>query len=344
MVGDMAGLFSELGVSGRYGAELSIREINREGGIDGRELELLVESHNNSPQLAEARARELDERGAQAIIGFFISAMSAPMQRVAEAEELLFLSPTISDGTLTGIDDNILRLIPDSTEEGSFLAKYILARGDVRRVALLHESRNTAYSAAVTEACRRVLTRAGVEIALSAMVEGEWEQGMRGRLRALAGERVDALVVIASAPDVALTCQLLSERDRETPVFSSMWAMTGDLLRLGGRSVERCYISGFYNPFLERPAFMRFKERYRAAYGREPSFASAFAYEAAEILAYGLAHREKPNTAALKRAILEKGVFRGIQGEIRFDDYGDVERQAYIFTVRNGQFAPVVGQ
>ena len=61
------------------------------------------------------------------------------------------------------------------------------------------------------------------------------------------------------------------------------------------------------------------------------------AYESAGYLATALRHNPRPE--ALKQTLQEVDRFAGLQGEIRFNRYGDPQRQTFLAIIRDGRFA-----
>ena len=58
--------------------------------------------------------------------------------------------------------------------------------------------------------------------------------------------------------------------------------------------------------------------------------------EATQILLDALSKTDNPK--ALKGVILNQSVYQGLQGEIRIDKFGDVQRKQFLITVKDGRF------
>lgn len=73
----------------KLGLELAVAEINRSGGILGRQVELLIEDDDGSPAPgAEAALRMIKGQGAEAIIGGFVTAIRSYLDRTLQRERL----------------------------------------------------------------------------------------------------------------------------------------------------------------------------------------------------------------------------------------------------------------
>ncbi|MEY8195388.1 MAG: ABC transporter substrate-binding protein, partial [Cycloclasticus sp.] len=70
MSGDMSGLSADIGVEMKRGLELGFAEINASGGVQGRNIRLLVRDDGYVPLMAARNVRQLiDEEHVNAILG-----------------------------------------------------------------------------------------------------------------------------------------------------------------------------------------------------------------------------------------------------------------------------------
>jgi branched-chain amino acid transport system substrate-binding protein len=87
----------------------------------------------------------------------------------------------------------------------------------------------------------------------------------------------------------------------------------------------------------QSPAFLDFQARYRARFGRAPTFASVASYEAVLVLAAAL-EKTDGQAKGLPQALAETRNFEGPMGTISMDKYGDAVRTNFLFTIQDGQF------
>ena len=85
-VGSMSGPFAVAGVPGRQGTILAVEEINKQGGVLGRQLKLLLRDDKSSPEEGARAFRELVAEGALVVTGTAPSHVSAAIN--ANAREL----------------------------------------------------------------------------------------------------------------------------------------------------------------------------------------------------------------------------------------------------------------
>jgi branched-chain amino acid transport system substrate-binding protein len=102
-LGELSGPFSIWGVSARDGMRLAVEDLNADGGIDGRPIELVERDTQGVPDEGVTAFRELIERrGVVAAGGPVSSDVALAVSRVAEEEGVpLFLVMAGSDRILT---------------------------------------------------------------------------------------------------------------------------------------------------------------------------------------------------------------------------------------------------
>jgi branched-chain amino acid transport system substrate-binding protein len=334
MVSGLTGRHSDLGISSRNGATLAVSEINDAGGIGGRKLELIVRDDGQDPDQARRAVTELVDLGVVAMIGHATSSMASATLPIVNRAQVLMISPTVSSPEFSGLDDWFVRVAGASDLLARRLAQVALERTHVRRVAVILDSTNAAYSRPWASAFRQVLEASG-----GAVVELSFASSGGTFFAALAEDAlrsgVDAAVAVANALDAAAIFQQLRKRSATVKLFGSDWSLTQELMAQGGAATEGALFSQGINMMDTSPGFRRFLDSYQARFHRPADFAATLSYEAVQLLAAGL--RRDATRNGIRRAVLESGTIQGLQGPLRLDRFGDVERPIHLFTVDHGR-------
>lgn len=102
----LTGFLGPLGEYGQLGVQLAVEEINAEGGVTGRPIELLLEDSVN-PATASSKAERYLERDEVAIIiGEISSASGLAIAQVVERHKKLFVNTGCNSDALRGDDCN----------------------------------------------------------------------------------------------------------------------------------------------------------------------------------------------------------------------------------------------
>jgi branched-chain amino acid transport system substrate-binding protein len=337
----LTGLNSEIGVTGRNGAELAVEQINAAGGVRGRSLELLVRDDKGDADAAADVDAKLAAAGVVAIIGHMASSSGLKAVPAAGALKLPLISPTISSSAYSGKDDYFFRVIGENSLQGVALAAYAYEDLGLRRVAAAYEWTNRAYTADVFQSFREEFERRGgaVSDAVTFTTAVGFDYGPT--LTRMLEFRPDGLLSVAGPADNAALCALLERRASPLPVLAGMWSMTQDLIQLGGRSADRMILAGSMDPASDTDSFRAFDEAYRERYGAAPSFSSVHSYEAVRLLAAALKRSSSLRGEDIRAAILDLDRIDGLQDDFTFDRFGDADRPYKVFRVVDGRFTRV---
>ncbi|MCF8061008.1 MAG: ABC transporter substrate-binding protein [Deltaproteobacteria bacterium] len=334
--GCMSGRLSDLGIAGRNGVILATEELNAAGGLNGRTVKLLTRDDHQDPETAVRSDRELIEQGVVAIIGHMTSAMTHAALPQLNREGIPMISPTATSNRLNGLDDSLIRVMPPNRAETDHLARHAFHNLGLRRMAVLYDLSNRAYSEDYFENFKSSFETLGGRIVhVDRFTSGpgtDFSELGAGLLR----PGLDGLLLVAGGMDTAMICQYVRMYGIDLPVISSGWAMTKDLLHHGGRTVEGLVFSHLMNQDSREDRFIAFRRRFRERFGEEPDFAAAHGYEAARMLFRGLQTTKDPKP--LKQAILAQDSFFGVQGDFSLDRFGDPKRDRFLTRVRNGEF------
>lgn len=197
------------------GAELAAAELNRDGGVDGREVVLEVLDHAGSPQRAVANARSAVDRGAAALITDGTGAVA-----VAEVTDPVPLPVfVVFEGGASIVDPEqrptIFRLAPANAPMSRRLADYVSEKAE--RIALLSDT--SSYGREGADATRAALGRNQVEVVADvALPEGGGDVAAQVLQARRAG--AELLVVWARASGVAAVLRAARGSGWDVPVYT----------------------------------------------------------------------------------------------------------------------------
>lgn len=335
----LSGLKSELGISGRNGAQLAVEEINRNGGIRGRKLELLVIDDKNDAKIACAVDQKLAKQGVNIIIGHMVSSVAIDTVKNAKENKVLLISPTIATDELSQIDDNFMRVIASNKVQGYSLAKAVLRETSVRSMAIVYDENNASFAKIIKESFETQMKDSGASVV--ANVSFKNRSDLKRIISEVRKSKADGVLLIASAIDAGMFCQQSRKENLKLPVFSPMWTMTNDFIQAGGADAEGAYLISQVDLENEEVKYVEFQKAYQERYGEVPSFSSVLSYDAVMVAAAAIQEAGTDSPDQVKEAILRVGEFSGLQGPIKMDGFGDVKNSYYLYRVQNGMFKKV---
>jgi branched-chain amino acid transport system substrate-binding protein len=311
-IGGLSGRVADLGIGGRNGAILAVEQRNRSGGINGRPIELIAEDDQQDTEIAKQAVARLLARQVEVIIGPMTSAMAIAVVPQINATTVPLISPTVTTNALTGIDDQFFRVVAPTARHVFKSAEYHYRQLGLRRVVLVCDLRNKAYTESWAGDFRQAF------VALGGKVVGEIGFAEDDALSTLAARALasgpDGVLIIANSVDTGLLVQQIRLRDRKVQLATAEWAATERLIELGGQAVEGVVVAQYVDRQNDRPAYLAFLQAYRERFAHEPGFAGLTAFDATNVALDALASMQKQQT--LKQALLARGEFVGAQSLI----------------------------
>lgn len=337
-VGPLTGRNAGMGVQARNGALLAVEQVNKEGGVAGRRLELFVKDEGDTPEAARKADQELFSVGVVAVVGHLTSSQVLATLPLFEKQGTVLISPTASTPEVTGKKDNFYRVVPDNRDLAQSLAKYVWRKMNLDKAFLLADRDNAPFSESFNAAFAELFVKQGGVVVRK--MDFSSREGLDWEALVKEIEKSDAQIVVlsASARDAARLAQALTATQTRIRLACSFWSMAGEALASGGKAMEGAVFASSYVEDMENPAFRDFATRYESRFGWRPDFSAAFSYESIQLLVAAL-EKTQGNRAGLNEALLSGGSVRGVVEDFKLDPWGDVERNSYIVGVRDGKYA-----
>ncbi len=310
LVAPITGPSAAVGEEIRRSAELAVADVNARGGIDGRQVALLVYDDQNDPELARTRAAEIVQDGrALAVLGHNSSAATLAGSKVYEAAGLPYVSATASADEVTRSGSWGFTTIFNNTAQGNFLATYIAHILGEQTVSIvysdepygrsLHDALTASLPADVTAAntWRVDMSEEGRAQSLAAAVEG------------IAAEPATGTVVLAvsraEAHDLLLGLRRAGVKQRLIGVDAIGFSAFAEMFKDEPEEQQRpgFFTDGIYaaTPLIydSAPAAAQaLAEIYGARYHEDMSWRGVKVYDGALALFEALRRGQVSNTAA----------------------------------------------
>ncbi|MFJ6077989.1 ABC transporter substrate-binding protein [Pseudarthrobacter sp. NPDC092419] len=104
VIGPKTGPLAEIGENQVAGAEVAVEQINATGGVLGRQLKLVVQDEQTTPETAAAAVRNLSNQGVNLIVGMLSSASCLAVAPTLEGMDIAMVATGCTNDGLTGKD------------------------------------------------------------------------------------------------------------------------------------------------------------------------------------------------------------------------------------------------
>jgi branched-chain amino acid transport system substrate-binding protein len=319
------------------GIELAVEEINDKGGINGKQVRLIIEDSAAAPDKAvEAVHKLIDADGVKYIIGDSWSSTTVAMVPITNEENVILISPIAILDELSE-DDMFFRTIPTTDGMMKELAEYAYNNMGARRVAVLRQA--TPFGVEHTQDFKKYFEKLGGEVVAEESFPLT-QNDVRTEITKVMQKEPDTIFNIhATGPPIGLLIKQAKELDVDVKWISSFGVQNDPLVKAYKNEVEGLVYAYPDDSRLDNDK-TGFVSRYKEKYNETPSLYAANSYDAMIVLSKAIEHSGE-DSAEIKKYLLNMQEHKGASGNFKFDENGDIDKTIIIKTVRDGKFVEV---
>jgi branched-chain amino acid transport system substrate-binding protein len=332
----LTGDWAEYGNDFKRAVTMVVDKANREGGINGRQIELVIaDSRGDAKESVLIAEKFVADPAVIAQIGDFSSSSTMASAPVYEKAGMVQISPTASHQDWTKKGEFMFRVVATQGFEGPYNARWAVADLKKKKIATIYINNDWGVDANkyfVAEA-----RRLGADIvAEEAFTPGEKDfSAIITKLKRLEPELVYLPTFYADF--AAIMNQ--AERARFKPaVLANSSLFSAKTIELGGKAVEGTMIPVNYFYSDPRPAAQAFTQQYKALYGAEPNQFAALAYDAAGVLVAALKAVGTDSRAKVREGLIGLKGYEGATGPISYAEGRDPAKQLVRIMIRDGRW------
>lgn len=332
-------------VSTERGVELAKDQINEQGGLFGRPVQLVSVDNHGKPEDSVAAIQQLSVRHVSAIIGPDLADCARAVIPSVEAVRIPLISPagTQPDVTVDARTHEVYRYMFRATfinaSQGRAMADYALKQLHAERAAIFYYP-DQGYAQGLAEYFHSAFVAGGGSVPVFKAVTDP---------AALADEislvRRNGIQVI----------YLPGYDDWTIPAISAFRSAGVDLPLLGPDGwnglkmvqdlpqayLSQLYFTDHYAGTEANPQAKAFANAYYEKYGLWPDSYAALGYDAMMLVAQAIERCQSADAPAVAAELVKTIDYQGATGKISLDANHDAVRDVYILTFKNGQPAAV---
>ena len=175
VAGPMTGEYASFGAQFQAGAEAAVADINKAGGVLGKQLKLEVGDDACDPKQARSVAEQLAAKNVLLVAGHYCSGSSIPASDVYNEAGIVQISPGSTNPKYTDQrpkDGFSYRVCGRDDQQGSVAGNYLATEFKDKNVAILDDK--TAYGKGLAEETKKAMNAAGkMEVFADTITAGE---------------------------------------------------------------------------------------------------------------------------------------------------------------------------
>lgn len=322
LMAPLTGKWASEGLDMKNIVELLADQINKQGGINGDKINLIIVDDAGDPRTAAIAAQKLASAEVIATVGTYGSAVTEASQIILAEADIVQIATGSTSVRLTEKKlPFFLRTCPRDDDQGKAAAKFILDK-NYKNIAILHD--NSSYSSGLAQEARKHLESAGAKIVFyDALTPGE--QDYTAVLTRLKSTEAEVLFFTGYYPETGMLLRQKKELGYNIQMLGGDASNHQDLVKVAGVQAAEGY--SFISPPLPQDidtesakVFLRdFLARYQAM---PVSIWAVLAGDAFKAIVAGLeAGNKTPETLA--NWLKQQKNLPGLTGDLGFNEKGD---------------------
>ncbi len=338
VAGAHTGDLAPYGLPSLKAAELVIADWNANGGVLGKQIELIAEDDGCKPELASNVAAKLTGSKVVGVIGHICSGATKAAMGIYRDSKIVAISPSATNPDLAnGEYPNFFRSIAPDDAQAVVEVQLIKSLG-LKSVAILHDKGD--YGKGFATFVKDILEKDGsVEVKLfEGITPGAVDYS--AVLNKVSGSGAQAVVWGGYHPEASKLVTQMKKTNLNIPFLSCDGIKDDTFIKVAGDFAEGVYATGPVDTSSSKLAQDAIK-KHVAKYGEEPGSFFLNAYAATESLLQAIKSAGSTDYDAIRKALIDN-TFETTLGTIGYDANGNPEGVGFnAFQVKNGKYVEV---
>ncbi|HEY0903020.1 MAG TPA: ABC transporter substrate-binding protein [Marmoricola sp.] len=297
-------------------AELAVEEINADGGVDGKDIELKIYDDKLTPEDATKEAqRAITRDGVVAVVGAQSSGEALAIREVVERSKVPFITSSATAESVTADASFTYRIAPLLTDYANGVVDIGMALG-LKKPAVLHDS--GAAGLLLKDLFEAHAKEVGMTFAGSPIEYPINGTDMAAQVSAAAGQNPDGVLIGGSTgSDHGLVAKTMLEQGVDVPLVGFSPILVSDAIKIAGAAYTD--LPGVYslqNLDQTKETTQEFFTAYEDEFGEaDLTEHPAQTYDAMMILAAALEETKGEGGQALADALDSMDPYEGASGK-----------------------------
>lgn len=328
----ISGPVSAYGIQTRDAINLAFAEINAAGGVLGKKLVLVAEDDEANPEKTTTAFTKLSTKDkVPVIIGALTSKCSLAITELAQGKQVVMISPSSTNDTVTDAGDFIFRACYKDSFQGAVVAQYAFESLKAKSAAILFDNTNDYSKGLTTNFTEKFESLGGKVVATESYASGDTD--FNAQLTKIKAAKPGVLLI----PDYYNTVSLIAKQVRAQGLNIPMVGADGwdEITNNAGDEVLNSFYSNHYSPDASDQDVQDFIAAYQAKYKVVPNALAALGYDAAYMIAEAIAAAGSTDSTKIRDA-LAKTDKKYVTGNIKFDENRNPVKSAVMLEVVKG--------
>jgi branched-chain amino acid transport system substrate-binding protein len=305
------------------------KEINKQGGIGGRQVKFIFEDGRCSPQDAKIAGEKLiNEVKVDLIYGGSCSDEFLEVAPIAQKNKIITITGSATSPKISKLGKYIFRDVPSDSLAGKTAGQYAFNKMNAKTAAVITE--NTSYSKDLAEVFKKEFEELGGKV----LVDESFDTGatqFTSFVQKVNKEKVDVVYLIPQTPTPGvLIIKALKDSNTKAKLLTAEVLLTRDEVPKQGKILDD--LVGIETYFDENnPKGKHIIDLYKAEFGKDNTYPTDLVAIYDLVYMYKEAYEKvgSNDTDKISEYLHNLKEWEGSSGKVTFDENGDVTSLPY---------------
>jgi branched-chain amino acid transport system substrate-binding protein len=324
------------GKNTQEGIDLAVEELNKEGGIKGKKIEIVYEDSKALPQNGVSAIQKLiTVDKVTVVIDNSVSSVCLAMAPIAEQNQVVILSTGSTAPKVSEAGDYIFRIWNSDALEGKVMADYAFDSLNLKTTAIMFI--NNDYGVGLQDVFSREFQKKTGKI-LTSESFNQNESNFRTQLAKIKNTNPQALYLVGYPKEIPSVLKQAKELGTKAQVLGTVAFEDPQIITVAGDASEGLIYPYPVEPNKEDMAVKEFLTKYKAKYNKEPGITCDVGYDAVNMIAKAVESSGGETGPDIQKGLMMIKDFHGASGVMTFDENGDVNKSMGMKIIKEGKF------
>lgn len=307
---------------------MAFEEINANGGVLGRPLEMVLVDDTGTPTGAVNSVNRILGSKVTACIGPHTSPMVAAVSDIYSKNEIPFVSGATSPKLIDAKNPYFFRISVSDGSVGQVMVKFAGEKFGAKKIAALYDTDD--YGVAANATTEAYCKANGFEYYSEGFTGGD--KDLTSQLMKLKAWGPDVVFSYSHDAEVALHVRQMNELGMKDIPFIGPNAlpMPQVLDLVEGSQVDGCYASTDYFGDTTDPVMSEFLTKFKDRWGEDAERYAALYYSASYLLADAIERAGSDDPKAVRDALAATADFQSVMGTLNCNEDGELNTNIFI--------------
>ncbi|MEK4443916.1 ABC transporter substrate-binding protein [Niallia sp. FSL K6-0077] len=339
---ELSGAVASYGQSLESGIDLAIKEINADGGIDGKKIvPVKVDNKSDLTEATNGALKLIDQDKVSAIIGAATSGDTVAQVQIANDKQTVLLTPSGTAPNVTVNEDGKLNEYAFRTSfidpfQGNVAANFAINDLKIKNAAIYADSASD-YAKGLAAAFKETFTAAGGKIVSEESYVAK-DTDFSATLTRIKGKNPEFVFIPGYYEEVGLIIKQAREMGITAPFMGADGWDSPKLIDLAGaENLNNTFITNHYSSEDPDEKIQKFVSAFKDEYGKSPDAFNALGYDSVYLLKDAAERAGRTDSDKIKEELAKTKDLSLITGIVTIDENHNPIKSATVLEYQDGK-------